>query len=520
MTTAAMKMLARLFLNCSTSIRHSLVQADLIPQLINTLNPLSLSFAEAKDIHSSLISTIDWALCLATPDDLEQLGIEDHDGQQAVHETVFQQVITPSEQYIRHLCVNRYSLVGLRLSSDFMLLLAWLLELSPYDLPTMNFVVNMSVIPTLPSCLTFFENEVSIWSFLYGMVDAQLEWHRKRGDVRQMWKTVLRMLKMEGFEDAIEAKLHNHKNEDEGGWIVDISIEWNNLLDCSQPSSRDTPFTPRPVSDPTPPDILGRAQHRVRCGSDLKAVRKDSGQMELTRLFLLISTMLTKAAGHFNPKLTQTSNRGRLNTRRTRPPLRLDLVALKSIFSCDSASDHFQHVVSLRGSGQRDDCWPLDEDVPRHSHPTCTLLSDSIDKTVNVGRKERVEAALGRRLFLGRDNRLVGTVNAVREQPAIWTKTISIEGEEHDLLLNHPRFGILARPELRLHHSLLLRSLCLPQNPIGVTASTVVEDEIVRMGGLVEWDEVRPFLTSWKVPELAVDSSDAKYEVQTASGRI
>ncbi|KAK2941761.1 hypothetical protein BLNAU_23342 [Blattamonas nauphoetae] len=63
--------------------------------------------------------------------------------------------------------------------------------------------------------------------------------------------------------------------------------------------------------------------------------------------------MLTRATRRFNPKLTRTSNRGMSDTRQTRPPLRLDLVALKSIFSCDSASDRL--TFSLCGSGQRDD---------------------------------------------------------------------------------------------------------------------------------------------------------------------
>ncbi|KAK2948741.1 hypothetical protein BLNAU_16379 [Blattamonas nauphoetae] len=134
--------------------------------------------------------------------------------------------------------------------------------------------------------------------------------------------------------------------------------------------------------------------------------------------------MLTKAAGHFNPKLTQTSNRGRLNTRRTRPLSRLDLVALKSIFSCDSASDHFEHVLSLRGSVQLDDCWPL-EDAPRHrtrhalSSPTHRQCSharlnhrsvSAFGGIVGVGRKERGEATIERPPLFRRDDQHVESI--------------------------------------------------------------------------------------------------------------
>ncbi|KAK2964074.1 hypothetical protein BLNAU_1155 [Blattamonas nauphoetae] len=71
-TTAAMKMIEDLIWGCSEAVNFALLKADLIPQLIITLNPLSLSFAEA-----------------------------------AVHETILKQVLVPSEKYICHLCMNR-----------------------------------------------------------------------------------------------------------------------------------------------------------------------------------------------------------------------------------------------------------------------------------------------------------------------------------------------------------------------------------------------------------------------------
>ncbi|KAK2957622.1 hypothetical protein BLNAU_7521 [Blattamonas nauphoetae] len=106
-TTAAMKMLGTLIRTCSAEVLLALVQADLISRLINTLNPQSLAFAEAVDIHISLMRIITESVWLAIPYGLAQLGIEDENEQQAVYETVFLQVITPSETYLCHLCVNR-----------------------------------------------------------------------------------------------------------------------------------------------------------------------------------------------------------------------------------------------------------------------------------------------------------------------------------------------------------------------------------------------------------------------------
>ncbi|KAK2954631.1 hypothetical protein BLNAU_10482 [Blattamonas nauphoetae] len=234
-TAAAMTMLENLILWCSQNIRLALVKADLIPQLINTLNPLSLSFTEAINIHDCLFSIITYSISHASSDGLARLGIEDGHEQQAVRETVFQQVLTPSEKYICHLCMNRYSIIEGDQSRRFLELLAQLLEICPYYQPTMEFVLHMPVVPTIPSCLTFFEFERSMFWFLNAMIDAQRYWNETRGSVQQLWKTVHRLLRMEGIEDGIEAKLQNDQNEYNGRWIVAFSIDWNNLQGMNVP---------------------------------------------------------------------------------------------------------------------------------------------------------------------------------------------------------------------------------------------------------------------------------------------
>ncbi|KAK2955020.1 hypothetical protein BLNAU_9951 [Blattamonas nauphoetae] len=232
---ASIEMLNTLILTCSEKVHFALLKADLIPQLIITLNPHSRSFAEAADVHICLLSVISTSFWLVPSDPLSELGIEDVIDQQAVHETVFQQVLTPSEKYILHLYVNRYSIMDGDLSRRFLTLLANLLEISPYYQPTMDFVLNMPVVVTIPSCPTFFENDESIWSFLYEMNNIQRNWNDTRGSQRQMWKIMHRMLRMGGIEDVIEERLRNDKNTLIGSRIVDRSIRWNNLLGMNLP---------------------------------------------------------------------------------------------------------------------------------------------------------------------------------------------------------------------------------------------------------------------------------------------
>ncbi|KAK2957561.1 hypothetical protein BLNAU_7460 [Blattamonas nauphoetae] len=228
-TIAAMQMLARLIWNISAKRRLALVNADLIPQLIASLNQLSLSFADAVYIHISLIFTIRQTLWLTTPFGLPQLGIEDEDGQQAVHETVLTKVLIHLEKYIWHLCVYRFSIIDGSQSKSFLELLAHILQISSYYQPTMDFVHHMPVILTIPSCLAFFEDDLSIWNFLDEINNFQLEWNEEGGEVREMGKTVHRMLRMEGIEDVMEEKLQNDQNTSSGRDFVDKTIEWNNL---------------------------------------------------------------------------------------------------------------------------------------------------------------------------------------------------------------------------------------------------------------------------------------------------
>ncbi|KAK2944931.1 hypothetical protein BLNAU_20107 [Blattamonas nauphoetae] len=234
-TTATMKMIKSLIVWSSTTIRLALVTANLITQLINNLNPQSLSFAEEGNIHLCLMKTFNCSIRLAIPDGLRQLKIEDDNEQQAVHETVFKLVLAPSEKYLWHLCVNRFSIIDGDQSYAFMLLHATLLRICPYYEPTMKFVIHMPVFLTIPSCLTFFENDSSIWCFLDDMLDIQKEWNKKREESRQMWKTVHRMLRMESIEDVVEEKMRNDRNTDFGRWIVGRSIGWNNMQGMNLP---------------------------------------------------------------------------------------------------------------------------------------------------------------------------------------------------------------------------------------------------------------------------------------------
>ncbi|KAK2960951.1 hypothetical protein BLNAU_4038 [Blattamonas nauphoetae] len=186
---------------------------NMLMNLITTLNPLSLSFTETVDIHTFLITVLSWSVWLSTPNALRQLGIEDDNKQQAVHATVLTQVLAPSETYIcRHL-----------------------LEIFPCYRPTLKFVLNTPVFLTIPSCLTYFENDSSIMSFLFRMNNVQRDCKEKLVEQRQIWKERYTLLRMEGLEDVIEEKLRNDRNGTFGRSLVADSIERNNMQGMNLP---------------------------------------------------------------------------------------------------------------------------------------------------------------------------------------------------------------------------------------------------------------------------------------------
>ncbi|KAK2955137.1 hypothetical protein BLNAU_9866 [Blattamonas nauphoetae] len=118
-----MEILEHLILDCSSNIHLNLVKADLIPHLITHLNPLSLSFTDSQEIHSHLTSIISSSIWLATQYGLRNLQIKDWNEQQTIHDTVFHQVLIPSEPYLRHLCVNFRAMAERGQSSHFMQIL-------------------------------------------------------------------------------------------------------------------------------------------------------------------------------------------------------------------------------------------------------------------------------------------------------------------------------------------------------------------------------------------------------------
>ncbi|KAK2955177.1 hypothetical protein BLNAU_9906 [Blattamonas nauphoetae] len=308
----------------------------------------------------------------------------------------------------------------------------------------------------------------------------------------------------------------------------------HHFTDCSQPSRRDTAFTPLPVSDPTPPRHCSKLIRRAP--RNCLPLPRDCPAWSCTT-----SSSLWFGFGGCAEGLRTNG---------------VDEIVLVAFDDADEGDTRIQseidaNIESWNGvdSGTiAAHLMKMPLDTPPDMHSPLRLIDSvpSLASTIAMSprlagfgclEEETREAALERRQFLCDGNQLVGIIPAARTLPATWTKTIEISGEKRDLLLVCAGMSETDQSMLTIDRIILASesssdqnfvfttlffspSSAFPKTPIGVVACTVVvENEIVHIGQL-DGDELRPFWTYRKVSELALDLSDAEYEVEPASGRI
>ncbi|KAK2947022.1 hypothetical protein BLNAU_18024 [Blattamonas nauphoetae] len=123
---ASMKVFDSLLANCSVDVRLVILNANLIPRINTSLHALSLSFAEQVDFNVGLVHIIKEIFSLATLHEPDRLLNEHPNEQRSIHRTVLEQILVPSEIYLRHLCEDHFSIVAGDGSKGHLLLLAQL----------------------------------------------------------------------------------------------------------------------------------------------------------------------------------------------------------------------------------------------------------------------------------------------------------------------------------------------------------------------------------------------------------
>ncbi|KAK2940593.1 hypothetical protein BLNAU_24507 [Blattamonas nauphoetae] len=214
----------------STTIRLSLINLDLIPQLLSAINTQSLSLEEAPNIVLSLIDVITHSLSLTSPQHRARIEIEHLWGTQAIYDTVLAHILVPSGEFIRHLCLNHHMFHNDSISVKFVPLLMTILQICHYHQPSIDFIQTLPLFITILNYITFCSSDLPISYCLYDLLDELQEWSQPDDNIHQSGTTGTRLLMMEGFSDVLEEMIVIDKEGENGGYVMEYSISLSNLF--------------------------------------------------------------------------------------------------------------------------------------------------------------------------------------------------------------------------------------------------------------------------------------------------
>ncbi|KAK2944216.1 hypothetical protein BLNAU_20885 [Blattamonas nauphoetae] len=226
---AALSFLYRITASSSTEIRCRLVESDLISKVLATFRPHTMSIARNEAIIDDLNIIVRDCLFLADPYYLRELSITAAFSQFTHREMIFQKVVLPLSQYVAFLISNRLFL-NEDLLDSFMSLLTVLFQIGPFHRPTLDFVVASPIVMAFSSCLSFVEDESTLWFILRDIAQSLGECTEYGPEVVQSAKRMMQALFSEGFEDTLEQMLMNDKDEYSGFCLVRDCHDFTQLL--------------------------------------------------------------------------------------------------------------------------------------------------------------------------------------------------------------------------------------------------------------------------------------------------
>ncbi|KAK2941063.1 hypothetical protein BLNAU_24031 [Blattamonas nauphoetae] len=185
-------------------------ESDLISNVLAAVQPHTLTRSGNEEMIDNLNKVIDHSVNLAFPNCLAELGITSAVDQFNHREMIFQKVVLPSSQFVTFLISNRHILNGLLLKS-FLNLLAIFIQICPFHLPTLEFVLASPIVMAFSSCLSFVEDDLCPLGILVHINHSLPEWKEEGPEVVQSAKRMMQALSSESFEDTLEQTLMHNK---------------------------------------------------------------------------------------------------------------------------------------------------------------------------------------------------------------------------------------------------------------------------------------------------------------------
>ncbi|KAK2944798.1 hypothetical protein BLNAU_20271 [Blattamonas nauphoetae] len=189
----------------SPAILTNLVEADLVSNVLATVQPHTLPISENERSIILLIEIINTFVC--------DLGITAAVDTFNHREMILQKVVIPSSQFVTFLISNRNVLRG-DLFRPFLSVLHTLIETSPFHRPTLEFVLRSPIVVAYLRSLSSIEQSNNLWYSLHLLNFSLEEWKTEDPEVSESVKRMMQALISEDFEDTLEQMLMHNKSED------------------------------------------------------------------------------------------------------------------------------------------------------------------------------------------------------------------------------------------------------------------------------------------------------------------
>ncbi|KAK2959994.1 hypothetical protein BLNAU_4877 [Blattamonas nauphoetae] len=234
-TAAALSFVYATVQTSSYAFKDRLVESDLIPNVLETVQPHTQPISGNEEIISNLITIIEHFVTFASPSYIRNINLADAADIFNRREMIFQKVVIPSSEFVTSLISNRF-ILNEDLFKSFMNLLHLFIEISPYHQPTLEFVLASPIVIAITSCLSFIEDEYRFCLTLETIINATIDdWEDECPKVEQYGKRMMQALSSEGFEDTLEQILMNDKNGVFSPSVVDDCLQLSQLLGSNKP---------------------------------------------------------------------------------------------------------------------------------------------------------------------------------------------------------------------------------------------------------------------------------------------
>ncbi|KAK2963753.1 hypothetical protein BLNAU_1320 [Blattamonas nauphoetae] len=212
-------LLTKIVLYCSSPVRLQLVESDLISKVLASVQPHTLPFSGNETVLNTQLRIIMYCINLALPVSLKELGITTADSTLNHREMILRKVIIPSSRFMTFLISNQHILNG-DLSSIIMTLFVHLIQMGPFHLPTLEFVLASPIAMAFSKCLSFVEDSIPLLNTLRTIERSLNEWKNQGPEVLRSGKRMNQTLHSEGFEDLAEQMMMTDVSENFGDVIV------------------------------------------------------------------------------------------------------------------------------------------------------------------------------------------------------------------------------------------------------------------------------------------------------------